>query len=81
MNRGETLIHFLRGVGGSAELGDIQNAFKGTTVAYKMTQSVSEARVLLASSNETIRCYQKKPAGKNLYAIEPILELFDRKAA
>ena len=81
MNRGETLIHFLRGVGGSAELGAIQEAFRGTTVAYKMTQAVSEARVLLASKNETIKCHQRKPAGKNIYSIEPILELFSQRAA
>lgn len=80
MNRGETLIHFLRGVGGSAELGDIQEAFKGTTVAYKFTQSVSEARDILRASNETIKCYQKKEAWKNLYVIEPKLELFTRAA-
>lgn len=81
MNRGETLIHFLRGVGGSAELGAIQEAFKGTTVAYKFTQSVSEARDILKTSNETIKCYQNKQAWKNVYAIEPILELFSQRAA
>ena len=80
MNRGETLIQFLRGVGGSAELGAIQDAFYKSTVAYSMTQAVSEARKILEPKGETIRCYIKRPAHKNVYAIEPILELFQRAA-
>jgi hypothetical protein len=80
MNRGETLIQFLRGVGGSAELGAIQDAFYKSTVAYSMTQAVSEARKILAPKGQTINCHIKRPASKNLYAIEPLLEIFTRAA-
>lgn len=80
MSRGETLIHFLRSQGGQAELGAIQDAFYKSTVAYSMTQAVSEARNKLKASNETIKCYKNKEPSKNLYVIEPKLELFERAA-
>lgn len=78
MSRGQTLIDYLNSYGGQRELGDIQDSFHKTTVAYSMTQAVSEARNILRPKGLYVRCIKRSPPSKNLYIIEPLLELFSK---
>lgn len=67
--RGEKFLKFLKSCGNQVTLGQVQKAFKNNTVAYSMTQCVSEARAGLPK-NKKIKCYRKGIPSKNLYVLE-----------
>lgn len=78
MNRGQTLIDYLESYGLERTLGQIQEEFSKTSVAYSMSQAVSEAREILKRRRlpQTIVCQRGKEPYLNKYRIEPLLELF-----
>ena len=67
--RAVELIRFLKGRGNHSTTREIQRNFRGTTVAYKMTQGMSEARELLRP-RETITCFRANPPSLSRYVIQ-----------
>jgi hypothetical protein len=68
-SRALKLLVFLSKNGNHATLGQIQKAFIGTTVAYSMTQCVSEARDILRKNGYpyTIVCFKASIPSMNRY--------------
>lgn len=82
-NRAQRLERILRSFGGKAFLYQILGEIREDGgLVYKLTAAVSELRddLKLRTPSMTVVCHKGDTAGMNLYAIEPLLELFERAA-
>lgn len=82
-NRAQRLEEALRAYGGKATLSQLLDWVRNDGgLVYKFSASVSELRDELKMRNPpmTVVCHKGETPSLNIYAIEPVLELFQRAA-